>query len=33
VIGAALHDGVAGFEVDLLQVEHERDLAVEHQAE
>src|SRR5947207_11665213 len=33
VVGATLYDGVAGREVNLLRVEHEGDLAVEHQAE
>src|SRR5262249_41780000 len=33
VPGPALHDGVAGFQMDFLEVEHERDLAFEHHAE
>src|SRR5262245_32250853 len=33
VIGAALHDGVAGLEVNLLGIEHQGDLALEYQAE
>ena len=27
MVGAALHDGIAGFKIDLFGVEHQRDLA------